>query len=312
MRKQKWAAVLAAALLTALLPGCGGMSASNDMIGGVGDAWANRELGESFSNGSMVAQVETPSSVYRNPDAKLIREAELNLQTMEFDQAVEQLQALVEQLGGYFQSASLSGGSYRNVNANRSGDYVIRVPAEQYDTFLNQSGDLGYVTYRNETTENVGEQYYDTQTRLTTQKTKQERLLELLSKAGSMEDIIALESALSDVEYEIEQLSSTLNRYDSLVGFSTIYLHLNEVHQVNEQTGVADSLLQRIGKGFASSASGLVEGVQELLVWCAYHVFALVIAAAALVGGAVCWKRRRKQRRTPPKNEVPIPDDPEN
>ena len=45
-------------------------------------------------------------------------------------------------------------------------------------------------------------------------------------KAETMEDIISLETALSDVEYEIEQLSSTLNRYDSLVSFATIRLDL--------------------------------------------------------------------------------------
>ena len=57
-----------------------------------------------------------------------------------------------------------------------------------------------------------------------------------------MEDIISLESALSDVEYDIEQYSSTMNQYDSLVSFSTIDLTLQEVTKVTEEPGETSSL----------------------------------------------------------------------
>lgn len=238
-------------------------------------------------------------SVYQDPNAKLIREANLSIQTTEFEEAVADLEALVIEMGGYFQNASLRGGSYRNANANRTGDYTIRIPAEQYDSFMGQTGNLGYVTSRNETTENIGEQYYDTEARLKTQKTKQERLLSLLEKAENMEDIISLETALSDVEYEIERLSSTLNRYDSLVGFSTIYLTLNEVHKVSEETGVTNTLGQRMSKGFSSSVEGLIDGAQDLLVWMSYNVFGLLVAAVLVVGGvSIVIKVQKKKQIT--------------
>lgn len=237
-------------------------------------------------------------SVYQNADAKLIREARLNIQTTEFDRAAASLDALVTQSGGYFQSAAVYGGSYRDVNANRCGEYVVRIPADQYGAFLGRTGDLGYVTSKNESTENIGEQYYDTEARLKTQKTKQERLLSLLEKAETMEDIISLESALSEVEYQIEQYSSTLNRYDSLVGFSTIYLTLEEVVKVTEETGAADGLGTRMAAGFAASADGLVRGSQDFLVWASYNVFSLLILAIIAVGGAVVVRLVRKQKKS--------------
>lgn len=52
-----------------------------------------------------------------------------------------------------------------------------------------------------------------------------------------MEDIIALESALSDVEYQIEQYSSELNRYDALVAFATFTISLSEVGKVTQEVG---------------------------------------------------------------------------
>lgn len=118
------------------------------------------------------------------------------------------------------------------MNANRYGSYVIRVPEDAYTGFLQDAGELGYLASKTESTENISTQYYDTEARLKTLRTKQERHQALLAEAEVMEDIISLESALSDVEYEIEQYSSTMNQYDSFVSFSTIDLTLQEVTKV--------------------------------------------------------------------------------
>lgn len=320
------AAILALALGFTGLSACGG-AGKNAAMGGVRTDQAAAEapaasapfepkaemeygyanLTADIVDGSTVQQSgSTAGSVYNDPNAKLIREADLTVQTTEFEQAVSQVEAIVTEFGGYFQNASQHGGSYRNVNANRIGEYTIRIPSERYEQFMGRTGELGYVTYRSETTENIGEQYYDTEARLKTQKTKQERLLALLAKAENMEDIISLESALSDVEYEIERLSSTLNRYDSLVGFATIRLTLDEVHKVTEETGVTNSLGQRMSSGFAASVENLIEGAQDLLVWFSYNVFgilifAVVVSAAALVLRNTVRRRRQKKADMPEK-----------
>lgn len=310
MKKRRYTFAAAVTLLAVLLSGCGGGGSSRPAASApAASVPAEEAAGDYYySMDTEVSDSESKeprySPVYQDPNAKLIREAELRIQTTEFDWAAARLEEQVVELGGYFQNASLDGGSYRDVNASRRGDYTIRIPAEHYGKFLSQSGELGYVTYRNESTQNIGEQYYDTQARLKTQKTKQERLLVLLSKAEDMEDIITLESALSDVEYEIEQLSSTLNRYDSLVGFSTIHLCLDEVHKVTEQTGVTDSLGQRMSKGFSSSFEGLAEGVQDLLVWCSYHVFGLLLVGVA-GGGAMALLRKLGKKNRAAANDTP-------
>ena len=69
------------------------------------------------------------------------------------------------------------------------------------------------MTWQSDTAENISERYYDTQSRLETAQIKLERLQELLKKAESMEDIITIESAISETEYEIEDLSGTMRHY---------------------------------------------------------------------------------------------------
>ena len=236
---------------------------------------------------------QSESSVYQNAGAKLIRRAEVAIQSTQFDQAVKTLDELVLAHNGYYESASVYGGSYRDVNANRSGEYVIRIPAEQFRAFQSSVGSLGYVTSSTESSEDVGEKYYDTESRLKTQQTKQERLQSLLEKADTMEDIISLENALSDVEYQIEQMSSTLNRYDALISYSTFRISLYEVAKVTEEVGETASLSAKMSAGFLSSVEGLVRGFQDFLIWVSYHIFGVLILVAVMGGGSAVVLRNR-------------------
>ena len=239
-------------------------------------------------------------SIYQNPGVKIIRQGELNIQTEQFDQSVEALNQLTASCGGYFESASVYGGGSRDANARRRGEYVVRVTAERYDHFLSSTGQLGYVTSKSESSQDVGERYYDTEARLKTQRTKQERLLALLERSETMEDIIVLENALSEVEYQIEQYSSELNRYDALVGFSTFYVYLNEVGRVTEEVGETASLGQRMAAGVQASFLGLGQGFQDLLIWMSYNLVLVVILAVVIAAGAVAgrryWKDLRKKK----------------
>ena len=312
--KRKLFAISLAAIL--LLAGCGGgsktaedsqapaSSATSDYEGGnyLPDRENYRDMdsaetapSEPMTAPSTPAGGSEPSSVYQNPGAKLIRRAELNIQTEQFDQSLEALNQLVNNCGGYFESANLYGGGRRDAYATRSGEYVVRIPAQQYNLFLSSTGDLGYVNSKTESSEDVGTQYYDTETRLKTQRTKQERLLALLERAETMEDIISLENALSDVEYQIEMYASDLRRYDALINFSTFRIYLNEVRQITEEVGETASLGQRMAAGFQASFRGLGQGFQDLLVWVSYNLFLTAVLIGVAVAAVVVGKRELKK-----------------
>lgn len=248
------------------------------------------------------------SRVYSDENAKLIRRASARLQTDDFSAAEAALNALVAEQGGYYESAAVEGGGYYDRNAARYGSYVIRVPKQAYDTFLSGVDGVGYVVSLNQSSEEIGEVYFDTEARLRTQQTKQTRLLALLEQAATMEDIIDLENALSEVEYQIEQYSTELRRYDSLVDYATIGVELYEVRRLSDGAGTADRLGTRISTALSEGAQGAGEALGNVIVWCAYHLIALlVLAAAAAVVLAVCL-RRRKKRAAPP--AAPAPAEP--
>lgn len=313
MKQKSWLAFLMAGILCLSVMGCGAANGSqaadmemkekNESFSYTADSAAPMEPGAIFDGQAEADVMEkatagTGSSVYRDTAVKLIRRANLTVQTTEYEKAVAALEDLVIRLGGYYENAEERSGSYYNQNSNRSGNYTIRIPAEKYDTFMTQVDGIGYLARKSESSEDVGEIYHDVESRLKTQRTKQERLLELLKKAQSMEDIIALENALTDVEYHIEQYTSDLNRYDGLVSFATIHLSLDEMTRIVDEPGEKAGLFTRMKAGVVSSANGLVDGVQDVLIWASYNLFGLLVFAAAVVAGVVLGRRYIKVKKS--------------
>ena len=299
--KRGFAWLLTLLALLGLLSGCGGggdtaaadTATSADTAdngtaasGGSYGAWAETEVAEDSG------QAEDGASD-RLENAKMIYTARMEVETTAFDTAAADLRTLVEILGGYFEQAAVHNYS----SGYRSGDYTVRVPADQFQPFLDRVGTLCHVTYQEQTSENVSEAYYDAESRLATQRTKLERLQNLLAQAENMEDIITIESAISDTELEIERLTGTLRQYDALVDYATVHLSLQEVYQLSNVEEPATSFASRMGAAFASGWRGFVGALESLAVALAYGwVWLLLLAAAGTAAGRILWKRRRRER----------------
>lgn len=237
------------------------------------------------------------SEIYSDPNAKIIRSAVLTIQTVDFSQSVEKLAALTESNGGYYETAQISSGGYYNQYASRSAYYVVRIPKENFTAFRDAIGGIGHIYEISEDSKNVGEVYYDTEMRLETLKTKQERLLVLLDQAVLMEDIISLENALAEVQYEIDRLNTALRKYDSLIDYSTFTIHLNEVIEIKEEPGVQDSFWEKFVGQLTNGWSSFTDGVLNFVLWLARNIISLVIIAAVIYAVVRLMSHWRKKRR---------------
>ena len=146
-------------------------------------------------------------------NAKLILSADLTLETQEYDTACAAIERMTAEAGGYIESS----GSYGE-KGSRTANYTLRVPQEKFETMFTQLGESCHVVSSNRWSEDVTMAYTDIETRLATLRTKHERLLALLDQAGKMEDIIELENALADCEYEIDTLTGEMRHYHAKRG----------------------------------------------------------------------------------------------
>ena len=301
--KRGFAWMLTLLLLLGLLSGCGGSgnaTASDDATTSADSA----DNGTASAGGSYGVWAETTEesggtaedgASDRLENAKMIYTARMEVETTGFDDADADLRTLVEGLGGYFEQAAVHNYS----SGYRSGDYTARIPADQFRPFLERVGTLCHVTYQEESGEDVGEQYYDAESRLVTQQTKLERLQNLLAQAENMEDIITIESAISDTELEIERLTGTLRRYDSLVDYATVYISLQEVYQLSNVEEPATSFGSRMGAAFASGWRGFVSALESLAVTLAYGwVWLLLLVVIGAAAGRILWKRKHRGQGT--------------
>lgn len=218
-------------------------------------------------------------------DRKLVRTADLTIYTKEFDQAVEQLQNTLNSVGGYVESLYQYGESIRHMNMS------LRVPSQQLDQFLASLEGTGRVSNRSESTMDMTVEYQDNQARLGTLYQKRDRLNALLEKAETVEDLIEIESAIADTQYQIDRFETSQRSIDRQVDMSAVSISLieEEVTVVNPELTMG----QRIRAGFESSVEWLGEFMRDVIV---FAVMASPVAGVALAAWLV-WKLIRKLKK---------------
>lgn len=315
--KRKFPALIAAILLPlTLLTACGGGSGGYDGRSAANASapadwyyaaeapeaeWAMSDDEAGYYGGdwdyssSKMASAPTPSPSASNSasasearPAKLIRTAELTMETTAFDETASALSDLTDRLGGYFSDSNAG----ERGNSGRWANYTIRVPANNFQTFLDQAGELCHETRRHVSQENISERYYDTAGRLRTQNIKLQRLQALLQKAEKMEDIITIQSAISETELAIDDLSGTLRHYDDQVDYATIQVSLEEVYRFSNVPETPKSYLSLLGSAFADGLRDFAEWLEDLTVSLAYSWPWLVLIA--LIAFVIIKLRRRK------------------
>lgn len=283
-------------LLTAsLLFGCAaqsldGASGGNSYLGAVTDSIKQESLtnpGESGSGGTSESLT----------NQKLVRKVWINAETDDMDPLLTQIEQRIAELGGYVQAREVYNGSSTNSKRYRNASFTVRIPADKLDSFVNHVSENSNITSTNETADDITLSYVATQSRITALETEQTRLLELLAKAETMDDLLQIESRLTDVRTELEEVTSQLRLYDNMVDYGTIYLKVEEVREYTV-TEEPETLWERIGTGFMESLENLGSFFTELFVLLVVSLPYLIILAVAVLALILVIKLSNKKRKT--------------
>ena len=246
-------------------------------------AYAEESVSGLASNNSYSAKgtdsTETPAE---NPE-KIIYSGDATIETTEFDQSIAALEELIAQNGGFIESSSVNGSNYydsaRGKVSRRSASYTLRVPSEKFALLMGSLSTIGNVPYTYTYTENVTAQYYDVQARLTALQKQEERLLEMMDLAETVEDIITIEDKLTDVRYRIDSLQSSLNNWDRRVAYSTLNISVQEVQVYTPETVTKLTYGQRLANAFTDALENTGEFFKDLLVFLVSALPTIVILA---------------------------------
>lgn len=221
----------------------------------------------------------------------------MNAETEDLDAAITDIDAQIVSMDGYVEDQSIYNGSAYELQRYRNANLTIRIPVQQVDTFTDKVSGIANVVHKEKNLEDITLTYNATESRVKALETEQTRLLELLAEAETMSDLLEIEARLSDVRYELEQVTSQLRLYNNQIDFATIHLNLSEVQ---EYTPVEEpTLWERISGGFTDSIEGLKEGTVDLFVWLIvsspYLAVFGVLAAIAVVLVKKLSKRKSKK-----------------
>jgi len=150
----------------------------------------------------------------------------IDLAPGEFDERYASLAAIATRYGGYVLSAD----SQTGADGLKHGSFTIRV-ANVDDNFNRAQADidgLGTVTSKKQSGQDVSEEYVDLESRLRNAQAQEAQMLALLQKAQSVDEILMIQSRLSEIQAEIEQLKGRISYMDTRTGYATIAVDMRE------------------------------------------------------------------------------------
>lgn len=224
-------------------------------------------------------------------ERKLVRTASLTLRTTAYDGDAERVKALINELGGYVEELY----EYQEKENARTLSLSLRVPQERLDDFLNGIEGIGRVTGRSESTTDMTVQYADNEARLKTLYDKLARLNELMAQAEDVPDLVEIEGAIADTQYQIDSYETAQRGIDRRVDMSAVNVTLIEETSAQSAANEDVSLGERVRSALTASIKWLGQFLRNMLVFIVMILPVLVpVAVIALAVWLIARRRRGK------------------
>ena len=287
-------AVVALAGLLALgsLTACGGSgddSGGSDSAGSAGSAGTAQQDSAAKSGGQADRAVGavSPESARASAGQKLVRRAHLQLKVGSLPGAAQRIRSIAAQQSGVVVNEEL----YSGERGETSGAITISVPASSLEATISLIEKVGDVQFRNSSSEDVTGTYVDTQARVTSMTASVARIRDLLAKASSVNDLVALENELSQRQAELDSLTAQLDSLKDSVSMSPISITLSTDDYEPVAAGGFLSGLRSGWKAFVTSAAVLATVVGAVLPF--------GVAIGLVLAPVIWWVRRRRTHPAP-------------
>lgn len=171
---------------------------------------------------AMVASTDDVLSV--EDEQKIIKTGSLDLHVDDVQDTVPAIEEALSEWEGRVLYSSVNRGS-----SSYYADMQVRVAAEHFEAAMDGLKEMAvYVDSEYTNADDITEAYADLEARLRNAEEEEAAYLDILTRAGTMSDVLEVTRAISDVRYEIESYESQLSNYDTRVAYSTIDLSLSE------------------------------------------------------------------------------------
>ncbi len=297
----RWLAGVAAVAAIALT-GCSGGDAEQTtplsdaapaVAPGAGQELADQSGGAAAREGGAPgadAQAKAPNlSVDQR---SIVYTGSITLRVDDVDRQAARATAIVAGAGGFVGSDKRNRGG---TDDSGEGTLELRVPADKFQSILDQLAGLGDPEQRSVNTQDVTEETLDLAARIKTQQARVDSGRRLLAEAKTLKDLVMLESELATREADLASLLAKQNRLTDLTTLSTITVVLLDPAAPGT-TGPGDD--PGFLGGLAAGWNALVASLKVLLTVLG-AVLPWLIALGLPATALLYLLRRTRRTRTP-------------
>jgi hypothetical protein len=274
------ALTLAAAACSSAQPSAAPAAAPGQFA--VGGATSDASKG-SLPNGVSAAE-GIPSLLAQTRD--LIMTANVAMRSDDPWKTADSAKQIARDLGGMLIGLNESGSG-----TQRNATLVMSVPSTRFDDAIAALKKLdGEVVSSSVDAKDVTDQLVDLDARITTLKAEEQRYLALFARANTVDELLKVQAALSQLRTQIEQLSAQQKNMKDRVAFSTISLSVSPIVNPTPSDPIAKWDPART---FAAAATALVT---LLRVFADAAIWILVFGWVPLVALAIAVIATRTRR----------------
>ena len=205
--------ILYISLMIVVLYGCGRKNANY--------AAADAEVTGKMSYMEESASADVGSEAGSNDisiEPKIIKSGHIVLETSDAAKTKALINKYIKQFGGWVSEETVS-----TYDGNVNYALTVRLPAKNFDDMLDSISKSGKnVDERFINSQDVTEEYIDVEVRLKTKKELEARYLELIKKAGKVEEILSIEKEIGILRADIESIEGRLRYMKNAVAYSTL------------------------------------------------------------------------------------------
>jgi hypothetical protein len=148
-------------------------------------------------------------------DRQIVYTASMSLSVFNLEEATKTAEVLPETYGGYIHSMS-------------RGHIIMRIPSKNLRTAMQDLEALGVVEQRSLQAQDVTAEYVDIDARVRVLEETQKQMVELLAKARTVDEALAVRQALDQITMELEVLKGRMRQLQNMISFSTLTVSLVE------------------------------------------------------------------------------------
>jgi hypothetical protein len=255
-------------------------------------------------------QAGQSQSIAEAMDRKIIRDAQLTLESSAPQDAQRKISSIAESVGGFVVTSESKqrdsgepGKQFLEVNL------VVRVPAAQFGAALDQIRSAGNRVIQEKITgQDVTEEFIDLEARIKTQKALELQFLEIMKQAHKVEDALEVQSQIADVRTEIEKLEGRKRFLENRASLSTITVNLLSPTAITVNTsGFGRSIREAIADGVDVAIAIVLFLIRFVIVMIPVVLF--LILPLWLIA-RYFWRRARRNQQSRRQTTIPPPEVP--